>query len=169
MALENSKSKDILTCCETIFAILRSHYKSKPKELVNVTSLATAVGLTPEKTVECLHYMFDASSIWQAHSTDFTDPNKAVVQPGERILKYKSFKEVVDQVLEWRKQRDTQYFARQVRGSPLDGIVDSNLHRVDATYQGHLGKGNRASIDRSGRCRDHRAHLVRNRVQIYPR
>lgn len=131
-SVENPQTRDILASCEKIFSVLRSHYKSKPRELINIAKLAALVGLTPQKTVECLRYMFDGP-ILQALSNDFSDPEKAVVQPGEEILKYKSFREVVDQLLEWCRQYES-WPAGQLRGWPVDGIASSHLDRVDAAY-----------------------------------
>lgn len=133
-SLDHPTSKDILSCCEKIFVVLRHQYRSKPREVISVAQLAALAELPIQKTVECLRCMFDAPDIWQTHSNDLSDPEKAIVRAGERILKYQNFEEVVDQLLKWQAQRESQS-RTQPRGWPwpIDAVASSSLDRVDAT------------------------------------
>lgn len=130
LALNDPGNQELIERFEKLFLLLRDHYRSKPKEAIKVTDLASLAGLTFEKTAKCLGYMIEGNW-WQTHSNDFRDPEKALVQPSEWILKYKTFQDVIRQLEEWRQARESEY-RRAPKGAPIDAAVSSALRRLNA-------------------------------------
>lgn len=130
LALNDPGNQELIERFEKLFLLLRDHYRSKPKEAIKVTDLASLAGLTFEKTAKCLGYMIEGNW-WQTHSNDFRDPEKALVQPSEWILKYKTFQDVIRQLEEWRQARESEY-RRAPKGAPIDAALSSVLVRFDA-------------------------------------
>lgn len=130
LALNDPRNSELIERFEKLFALLRDHYRSKPKEAIKVRDLASSAGLTFEKTAKCLDYMIEGNW-WQGHSNDFHDPEKASVHPSEWILKYKTFQDVIRQLEEWRQARESEY-RRAPKGAPIDAALSSVLVRFDA-------------------------------------
>src|SRR5438552_3058066 len=106
LTLVNDKeSKVLLENCGKIFSVLRSHYKSQPKNKMMLVGLVSLSNLTLKETAECLGYMIQAP--WAgSYTTSFSNPAEAFVHPSEEILRYKSFREIIAEVIRWQTERD---------------------------------------------------------------
>lgn len=133
--ISDSTTKMFFDHFEKIFAVLRKHYKSTPKDGIKVVDLASKAGLTFEETADCLIYMLDGIW-WASHSIDLRSPD-AFVKPSESILRYKASPEAIAQLLKWHDDREAQYPAslKGLAEVPVSAVARIALGRSD---MGHI-------------------------------
>ncbi len=128
--------KDLLERCEKVFSVLRTHYKTKPREHIRVADLAPLAGLTLLETKECLSYMIQGSW-WSSHNLQSQNPDEARLQPSESILKYKTFQEVIMEFWRWRDARSSR---EKVRGPAPTTRKSSLLKHIGGWFLTTTGK-----------------------------
>lgn len=97
--------------CESIFNILRAHYKNPAtrNQEKRLKDLSEDIGFSYEQTVQAMRYFMDASPLWLGGSTNnFNDPESAYVKPGESIITCKDFEDLVAKVQNWFWPRTSQ-------------------------------------------------------------
>lgn len=90
--------------CESIFNILRAHYKNPAtrNQEKSLKDLSEDLGFSYEQTVQAMRYFMDASPLWLGGSTNnFNDPESAYVKPCESIITCKDFEDLVAKVQNW--------------------------------------------------------------------
>jgi len=90
----------ILNKCNDLFHILHKYYRSEPGKPALITELAAEI-----KEIEILLPYFSQAHILSGYS-------KSALTPGEGILKYKSFYEIVDQLQKWNRSHHAQVITR---------------------------------------------------------
>lgn len=115
--LEDEKSNALFRNCENIFAVLQQHYKSKPKTKMLVADLAGIAKLSFGQAAECLGYMCEFHFMG-SHSTFFDDPAISFVEPAETILRYSSFKEIVDESILLKQKQEQEISSRNYKILP---------------------------------------------------
>ncbi len=95
---------NLISKFETLFNILKSHYKTNQRDYMKVAELASLSGFAQEEVKECLSYMIVAP-VWAGHSTDFYIDKDPGIRPSEEIVKYNNFQEAIDRVLKWSDDR----------------------------------------------------------------
>jgi hypothetical protein len=108
--LDDPKVKELFDDFESIFSVLREHYKVKPKEKLKLIDLAVISELPSKEVIECMSYMIE-SSIWSSHSNNLQDPD-AHIKPSETILRYQTFKDVVSEIKRLRDEHATQPYQK---------------------------------------------------------
>jgi hypothetical protein len=129
--LKDEKSNDLFRKCENIFAVLQQHYKSKPKTKMLVADLSGITKLSFGQVAECLGYMCEFHFMG-SHTTFFDDPTTSFVEPAETILRYSSFKEIVDEsiLLKQKHERKTSGRNYKFLPSPLHGGGQEDLFQA---------------------------------------
>lgn len=105
--LDDERSRTLIENFEKIFFVLRQRYKENPRGKVLVTDLAQLSSLTYGETVECLGYMGQAYW-WDGWSSSFDNPVEAFVQPSEKVLRHKSFKDLSAGAIRLQSERGNQ-------------------------------------------------------------
>jgi uncharacterized protein (TIGR02391 family) len=98
---------DLLGDCEKLYPILRSGYKEDPRQDLRVGDIAALAHVSGERAVECLRYMVEGP-IWSTYNLNAPDPATTSVRPAEAILKYRTFREVIQEVTRWRANDSIQ-------------------------------------------------------------
>ncbi len=101
--LDDDDVTSLLSKCEKIFDVLRKYYKSSPHDQLKLIDLSGIVEMPVDEIRECLSYMVEGS--WWGSRSDFYASEDAFIKPSESILRYKSFRDVIDQLQEWARQR----------------------------------------------------------------
>lgn len=91
-----------LSGIEQIYAILRDHYKRNLGQPVSVSQLSVEASAPRERVAADLAIMVDVPLWWQRHATRLT-ADDAFVVPSEGVWKYATFRDLIEQVLEWRR------------------------------------------------------------------
>lgn len=104
--LKDEKSKTLLENCERLFQLLQRHYQSNPKSKIMIADLARISAMPYGQVALCLGYMCEVH-IWGGHSSSFENPNESYVMLAETILRYKSFKETIDEGIALRQKQES--------------------------------------------------------------
>ncbi len=99
IADDTPQVSNLLTLCEQIFEVLRQSYLDKPGENVLVDKLAELTYLHRDQVSTCVPYLYQASVIC-GYTTDMTT-STAHVTPSEKLLRHKSFSQVVNEIRGW--------------------------------------------------------------------
>jgi hypothetical protein len=110
--LKDEKSKRLLKNCEQIFYLLQAHYEAHPKTKAMVLDLARSAELSYSQVAECLGYMCESYSMG-SRSGSFDNPSEAFIEPGETILRYKKFKEIIDEGIDLKQKQYASKFSAQ--------------------------------------------------------
>jgi uncharacterized protein (TIGR02391 family) len=94
------EAKNILSICECIFKTLKQFYLKKPGEHISLKKLSEISELLRKDVNAILPYMIDATTIFHGWSINFY-ADDAHVSPAERILRYKSFQDVLEEIKSW--------------------------------------------------------------------
>ena len=124
--LKDEKSKALFRNCENIFEVLQLHYESKPKTKILVTDLAGIAKLSFGQAAECLGYMCEFH-FWGGYSNSFDNPAVSFVEPAETILRYGSFKEIVDESILLKQKQESSSRNYKFLPSPLHGGGQEDL------------------------------------------
>ncbi|MFZ2161341.1 MAG: TIGR02391 family protein [Sideroxyarcus sp.] len=85
--------------CEELFAALRQAYLKNPGENVLLDDLAKFTKLQRDQICTCVPYLNQASVIG-GYSNDLST-STSYVTPSEKLLRHKSFSQVVDEIRSW--------------------------------------------------------------------
>ena len=89
--------------CGHLFPILRDRYKDSPEEPIKLEDLAKLAGL-PERQVRKALLILRRAPIWGGYTSDLLGSDNVHVTPGESVLRYKSFDDVLDRINEWTEK-----------------------------------------------------------------
>lgn len=89
----------ILRLCEHLFNALRQAYLNNPGEQISLDELSKLADIPKHKFYVVILYLNEASLI-SGYSTDFS-ANDAYVTPAEKLLRYKSFGLVLEEMRSW--------------------------------------------------------------------
>lgn len=102
--IRTSEARAILRDAKNIYSILATEYRKSQMQPVLVRHLAASLKMSDERAALVLRYMLEAP--WSAgHSTVLKGSNTSSVTPSEKVLKWKSFSSVVDQMRKWHVER----------------------------------------------------------------
>ena len=93
----NQKAEHILFLSDLVFRELHSFYRQSPGECIRLNEIAKHADIPRSDVNKALSYMVQ-SHIFGGYTTKFTEEEDASVTPGERILKFNSFREVVEDI-----------------------------------------------------------------------
>lgn len=142
---DTKEVKKLLDNCEKLFQELHKHYRTTPKEAINLSALSKKTRLTQKQVSDSLSVMIK-SSIFGAYTTNLY-ADDASIRPDENILKYGSFSEVIRQQQEWHLNRPphtpavpTSRHISQVNTASFDIILHSEIkkHALHQFTNGHL-------------------------------
>lgn len=85
----------LLYLCEHLFKALRQAYLNNPGEKISLDELSKLADIPKQKLYAALMYSYEASLI-SSFTADFSD-----VTPAEKLLKYKSFGLVLEEMRSW--------------------------------------------------------------------
>jgi hypothetical protein len=114
--------------CESVFNILRSHYKNSAtrNEGKLLKELSKDLGFSHDQMVQTILYFRDASSLWLGGSTsNFNDPESAYVKPSEAIITCKSFNDLIEKVQNWFQPNPIQLIPLVELLAPLSSGHDN--------------------------------------------
>ena len=97
---EVKEAKNILNNCSIVFQLLRDSYKQDPHKNITLENIVSVSQISETNMRVCLVYLQDAP-IWGRYSTDMLENEKVFVKPGESILRYKTFDDVIKQLHLW--------------------------------------------------------------------
>lgn len=92
------EAEHILFLCELVFKQLHSLYLERAGEAIGLNELAEKADLPRSDINKSLSYMIQ-SQIFGGYTTKFYSAEDAQVTPGERILRFNSFTEVVEDII----------------------------------------------------------------------
>jgi len=114
----SGEAKTLLYKCECIFQVLRQFYIDHPGESIHLNSLSEILKMPRLDINISLASMIEAP-IFGGWSTKLCDED-AIVMPEERILRYQSFREVLEQLRSWRSKSST----KTVQAGSIDQAVE---------------------------------------------
>ncbi|MES2673797.1 MAG: hypothetical protein V4660_06125 [Pseudomonadota bacterium] len=120
----NHNAEHILFLSDFVFRELHFFYRQKPGESIKLNEIAERADISRTDVNKALSYMVQ-SHIFGGYTTKFTEEEDASVTPGERILKFNSFREVVD---------DIEMMQQPSLGN---GSAYQNLNENMNPYEGH--------------------------------
>jgi hypothetical protein len=107
LAKENPNASSILNKCGLVFDLLRGMYKDNLGQKVTVGDIARKTSLYEDDARLALEIIIQ-TPILGSYTSDLTKED-AFITPSESILKYKSFEDILQEMLEWAERRNNQY------------------------------------------------------------
>ncbi|MGB2808853.1 MAG: TIGR02391 family protein [Sedimentisphaerales bacterium] len=142
----NAEAKRLFKKCEHIFHVLQKFYKDHPGENINLNNLSEISDL-PRKDINiCIAYMIEAP-IFGGWSIKLNDVKDATVTPGERILRYKNFRDVIEIMRPRRSESSSEITVNEYSiDQKVDHIEDFQFllhpkiaqHALQQYNNGHL-------------------------------
>jgi predicted nucleotide-binding protein len=143
--LEDVAANDQLRNCEKVFNVLRAHYKD-PATRHNekkISEIAKDIDRTYDQTVQAISYMMDISYEWSGgSSTDLWKPETSYVKSGERILRNKTFTDLIAKVQSSFEQDITRFQGTALNNPP----VWSQIEDLDQDELGAEPTSNRVFV-----------------------
>ena len=99
-------ARDLIQQCEAIFPHLKNHYLKFTGSPLIISDLLELTGFTMRELIRPLSLMCE-SSIMGGHTTSLSEEG-ATVYPAERILSFKTFLNVLEEIKSWRVQSHSQ-------------------------------------------------------------
>ena len=100
---EDARVEGILSRCGHLFSVMRRMYKESPGVQITLDQFVREVDLPENQVREGLVYLTNAP-IWGGHTKDLLNSQEVFFTPGECILKYKTFQDVIRQLEEWAEK-----------------------------------------------------------------
>ncbi len=97
---EDQRVESILCRCSHIFSVLRKMYKQCPGSQISLDQLVKEMNLPENQVRKGLVYLLKAP-IWSGYTMDSLKSSNVFVTPSEKILKYKTFDDVICQLHQW--------------------------------------------------------------------
>lgn len=94
------EAKKILSACEKLFEYLRGSYKKDPRKSTSLEDMMAETGLSEIDVRTGLFYLRDAP-IWGGCSINVLGAESLMAIPGEAILGFKTFRDVLDRLYSW--------------------------------------------------------------------
>lgn len=102
--MHDERAREILQDSVVLFETLKQHYRRAQRQSLKLDDLAASVGLGSVEVKEALSYMVEAPW-WGGRSTSFFSDSEPSITPGEAVLGYASFTDVVVQLRRWQSTR----------------------------------------------------------------
>jgi len=122
IAGETPRVESLLFLCEFVFQALRHHYRESPGEAIDFKTLVERVEQPARKVAIGVTYMTEAT-VFEQWASD-SDGQYTSITPSERILKYATFTDVVDD----QRRQDTD-FREQAGDDTSDSPTALTGHR----------------------------------------
>lgn len=119
---ETPRVESLLFLCEFVFQALRQHYRESPGQAIDFRTLVERVEQPARKVAIGVTYMTEATILEQWASD--SDGQYTSITPSERILKYATFTDVVDD----QRRQDTD-FREQAGEDTSDSPTGLTGHR----------------------------------------
>ncbi len=107
---EDDRVETLLQACDQVFRLLRARYKNRTDAPVSLEEIIQETGIPEPQLRLVFSYLVDVPFPF-SHNLQLASPREAWVAPGERILKYKTFGDVIEQLRDWASRSSR-------RGSP---------------------------------------------------
>lgn len=98
--LDSAHAKTLLAQAEAVYSVLRAHYKDYQQDPIQISTLATCTVMDAETVRKAIEFLQDASLWYGGGSSDMAGVD-AYVTCNERVLDFKTFAEVVHEVMGW--------------------------------------------------------------------
>lgn len=114
--------------CEHVFHGLRECYKENPGVTIPLSVLAHKVDL-PESQIRKSLLILRKVPIWGGYTTDILGSDDVTVTPGENILRYKTFDDVLEKVREWNHAASIESDSGAIGGMFLsrNALISQNI------------------------------------------
>ena len=99
----DQKIDTVLNLCERVFSYLRAAYKKNTDAPIRLVQMVHDTGISEFELRPVLMYLTDAP-IWGGYTSDLLRSQEVTVFPGESILRYKTFYDVMQQLRGWSDQ-----------------------------------------------------------------
>lgn len=127
-------AQDLLDQCSCVFSTIRTQAKKSPREKILMSDLARLAEMIDADVRRVVVLMLDAP-VWGGYSTDLTGADAYVV-PADRILRYKTFEDVLELLRSWAR---TSVVNREFLGPTAPGIEQGSTAR-SATIAHNVGQ-----------------------------
>lgn len=97
---DDARIETLLNQCDQVFCLLRASYKDCTDAPVELSEMVQKTGISEFQLRLVLTYLAGAS-IWGSHTSDLLGSQEVYVRPGENILRYKTFDDVIQQLRDW--------------------------------------------------------------------
>ena len=97
---DDARIETLLNQCDQVFCLLRASYKDCTDAPVELSEMVQKTGISEFQLRLVLTYLADAP-IWGGYTSDLLGSQEVRVTPGENILRYKTFDDVIQQLLDW--------------------------------------------------------------------
>jgi len=98
---------ECLDVCERVFLFLKARYDERFDEKVAIEAIAEQIKVPRDKVIKALRYVAQAP-VLAGRSTNL-DEDGATVSPGESILRYDGFGDVIEEVRGWKAEAKKTY------------------------------------------------------------
>lgn len=127
---DDARVETLLNQCDQVFCLLRASYKDCTDAPVSLEEMVQKTEISEFQLRLVLSYLVDAP-IWGGYTSDLLGSQEVRVTPGENILRYKTFDDVIQQLREWasrpsyggsstpRGQSPKPLFLREMNGAHL--------------------------------------------------
>ena len=96
----DERIEKILQQCDQVFCLLRAMYKNRTDIKVTLEEMVQKTGIPEFQLRLVLTYLVDAQ-IFRSYTSDLLRSQEVHFAPGERILRYKTFDDVIQQLRDW--------------------------------------------------------------------
>ena len=97
---DNARMETLLNQCDQVFCLLRASYKDCTDAPVELSEMVQKTGISESQLRLVLTFLADAP-IWGGYTSDMLGSKEVHVTPGENILRYKTFDDVIQQLRDW--------------------------------------------------------------------
>lgn len=141
-----SEAETLFEVCERLFQILRQFYLDHPAEKISLNRLSEIAGM-PRRDINIYFIYMIEASLFSTYTSNFYAIEDAYVTPDEKILRYQSFKEVVEEICLRRSKSVHKISAPELKSDKnSDRIADFRFllhpeikdHALQQFEDGHL-------------------------------
>ena len=97
---DDSKFETIFRQCEQVFCFLSAMYKERTDAPVTLKEIIQKTEIPESQLRLALTYLLDAP-IWGGRTSDLLHSEEVHIAPSERVLRYKTFNDVIQQLRDW--------------------------------------------------------------------
>lgn len=97
---DDARIETLLHQCDQVFCLLRTMYKKCTDAPVTLKEIIQKTDIPESQLRLVLTYLVDAP-IWGGHTSDLLCSQEVHIIPSERILRYKTFDDVIQQLRDW--------------------------------------------------------------------
>lgn len=131
----------VLAACNQLFISLRSHYQNFPRENISLSQIVKKTEFTDAELRTALFYLRDAP-IWGGYTTDIFNATIVLLSPGESILSYKQFTDIIERLYAWCSDRSKSASFRKMEMINNDCETQSTTLIKKSTLNGGDGSIN---------------------------